>query len=375
MTSYVPAAQAEYGEQTVSRCHPATLHPGRGVRHDDVHTGQRPAGLLDDGSPDVAGGALCTNGWHADRCGEHHQEQGRRERSPNHSIVQQAPAIILSSMAALVPFRALRPMPSSAARVAAVPYDVVNAEEARALGADPLSFLHVSRAEIDLPPDTESLLRRGLCKSGDQFGSAQREGAAWSQEDVGDALCLSAEDGRPRADRRGRLLLARRLRARPHQEARADATRQGRRPHSSHAGAAARRPARCFSPIGHRPPFDAVVERIVSAAHPLFDFAAADGVRHTIWRSRRRRPRQLIGAFRAVAGALYRRRSSSRGERGARPPAASAAGDLPASGTRFSPWRFRMTRCQVLAYNRIVKDLGRHTAGVASRGAARAVRR
>ena len=58
-------------------------------------------------------------------------------------------------MAVITPFRALRPTPASAAAVAAVPYDVVNTDEARALAAgNPLSFLHVSRAEIDLPPDT-----------------------------------------------------------------------------------------------------------------------------------------------------------------------------------------------------------------------------
>ena len=38
-------------------------------------------------------------------------------------------------MALLVPFRALRPTPERAAQVAAVPYDVVSTEEARALGA------------------------------------------------------------------------------------------------------------------------------------------------------------------------------------------------------------------------------------------------
>src|SRR6188474_1867976 len=59
-------------------------------------------------------------------------------------------------MAGLAPFRALRPSPSTAARVAAVPYDVVNTDEARALAAgNPLSFLHVSRPEIDLPPGTD----------------------------------------------------------------------------------------------------------------------------------------------------------------------------------------------------------------------------
>src|SRR5579872_415230 len=59
-------------------------------------------------------------------------------------------------MATVHPFRALRPRPSDASRIAAVPYDVVNTEEARALAADnPLSFLHVSRAEIELPAGTD----------------------------------------------------------------------------------------------------------------------------------------------------------------------------------------------------------------------------
>jgi uncharacterized protein (DUF1015 family) len=58
-------------------------------------------------------------------------------------------------MAKIRPFRALRPEPSLASTIAAVPYDVVNTEEAHALAAgNDLSFLHVSRAEIDLPPDT-----------------------------------------------------------------------------------------------------------------------------------------------------------------------------------------------------------------------------
>src|SRR3954469_3451427 len=59
-------------------------------------------------------------------------------------------------MATVQPFRALRPKVVDAARIAAVPYDVVNTEEARALADDnPLSFLRVSRAEIELPPDTD----------------------------------------------------------------------------------------------------------------------------------------------------------------------------------------------------------------------------
>src|SRR6185503_12282426 len=57
-------------------------------------------------------------------------------------------------MATLAPFRALRPHASNAPAIAAVPYDVVNTDEARALAeGNPLSFLRVSRAEIELPAD------------------------------------------------------------------------------------------------------------------------------------------------------------------------------------------------------------------------------
>ena len=59
-------------------------------------------------------------------------------------------------MAVIRPFCALRPTPANAAAVAAVPYDVVSTEEARELASgNPLSFLHVSRAEIDLPDGTD----------------------------------------------------------------------------------------------------------------------------------------------------------------------------------------------------------------------------
>lgn len=55
-------------------------------------------------------------------------------------------------MATIKPFRALRPGPKRAADVASVPYDVVSAEEASALAANnPLSFLRVSRPEIEMP--------------------------------------------------------------------------------------------------------------------------------------------------------------------------------------------------------------------------------
>ena len=59
-------------------------------------------------------------------------------------------------MSLIKPFRALRPAPGRAAEVLAPPYDVLSSAEARerAVGK-PWSFLHVSKAEIDLPPATD----------------------------------------------------------------------------------------------------------------------------------------------------------------------------------------------------------------------------
>ncbi len=58
-------------------------------------------------------------------------------------------------MAIFRPLKAIRPRPEYAEKVAALPYDVMNSEEAREMVKDnPYSFLHVDKAEIDLPADT-----------------------------------------------------------------------------------------------------------------------------------------------------------------------------------------------------------------------------
>lgn len=59
-------------------------------------------------------------------------------------------------MAVIRKFKAIRPTSEMAETVAALPYDVVNSEEAREMTKDkPYSFLHVDKAEIDLPVDTD----------------------------------------------------------------------------------------------------------------------------------------------------------------------------------------------------------------------------
>ncbi len=59
-------------------------------------------------------------------------------------------------MAIFRPFRAVRPLPEFASQVAALPYDVMNSKEAAEMvKGKPYSFLHVDKAEIDLPDGTD----------------------------------------------------------------------------------------------------------------------------------------------------------------------------------------------------------------------------
>lgn len=59
-------------------------------------------------------------------------------------------------MSVLKPFKALRPLPGYASKVAALPYDVMNSDEARKMVfGNPYSFLHVDKAEVDLPKSTD----------------------------------------------------------------------------------------------------------------------------------------------------------------------------------------------------------------------------
>lgn len=58
-------------------------------------------------------------------------------------------------MSVFRPFKAVRPKKEYAEKVAALPYDVMNSEEARQkVEGNPYSFIHVDKAEVDLPKDT-----------------------------------------------------------------------------------------------------------------------------------------------------------------------------------------------------------------------------
>lgn len=81
-------------------------------------------------------------------------------------------------MASIKPFAALRPRPDLAARICELPYDVMSSNEARQIAAgNPLSFLHVSKPEIDLPPGIDVHDSAVYAKGRENFTRLIAEGA------------------------------------------------------------------------------------------------------------------------------------------------------------------------------------------------------
>jgi len=81
-------------------------------------------------------------------------------------------------MATIKPFAALRPQPELAAQICELPYDVMSSDEARVMAAgNPLSFLHVSKPEIDLPPATDLYSPVVYAKGRENFQKLIAQGA------------------------------------------------------------------------------------------------------------------------------------------------------------------------------------------------------
>lgn len=88
-------------------------------------------------------------------------------------------------MSVLRPFRAIRPTKENAHKVAALPYDVMNSEEAKEMVKDkPWSFLHVDKAEIDLPEGTYLYDEKVYLKARENLDRLSSEG-------------ICKEDGKP----------------------------------------------------------------------------------------------------------------------------------------------------------------------------------
>ena len=275
-------------------------------------------------------------------------------------------------MSVIYPFTALRPAPRAAAVVASVPYDVVNTEEARALAeGNPLSFLRVSRPEIELPPGTDphsdavyDLATRNFTRLKELAPLVVEEVASFyvyrlhmgAHVQSGVAACFSI-------DEYDHDLIKKHEKTRPDKED--DRTR--------HMLAIGAQTGPVFLTYRASQDVDAAVAT-ATTGDPLFDIVAPDGVRHQIWQVPAAMNRSFVNAFAAldslyIADGHHRAASAARTRSALREKAASSASsavalrpvaDGSAAAAEYESVlavAFPDNQMQVLPYNRVVRDL------------------
>jgi uncharacterized protein (DUF1015 family) len=246
-------------------------------------------------------------------------------------------------------------MPDAARRVAAVPYDVVTTDEARELAAgEPLSFLRVSRAEIDLPPGTDPYAEAVYTRAADNLRSLRQAAPlvteadaslycyrlqADGHEQVGVAACYSLDEYDGGA-------IKKHEHTRPKKED--DRTR--------HMLALRAQTGLVFLTYRATSTIDEAVDR-ACAGDALFDFEASDGVRHTVWAVPPGDVRALATAFEVVP-ALYIADGHHRAASAARARTTITRGSeaIQAADT-FVAVAFSHRQVRILPYHRVVRDL------------------
>lgn len=253
-------------------------------------------------------------------------------------------------MARLMPFRALRPVAAVAADVSSPPYDVLSTDEAAAIAeGNPLSFLRVTRSELELERGADPYAPAVYARAKANLERLRREAPLETDErpvlyvyrlkmgdheQIGVAGCFSVDEYESGVIRR-------------HEKTRPDKENDRTR----HIVETRAQTGVVFLTYRASAAVDAIVARVTAGA-PLYDFRAGDAVTHKLWRVDGADSDALVAAFAAVP-ALYIADGHHRAASAARARAQLGAG----AADGFLAVAFPHDRVQVLPYHRVVRDL------------------
>lgn len=262
-------------------------------------------------------------------------------------------------MAVIRPFKALRPTKENAHLVASVPYDVISVEEAKELAKDnPLSFLHITRSEIDLPENIDVYSNEVYQKAKENLdnlinnaplvldekphfylyrlimsGRAQTGIAAtFSVDDYDNDVILKHEKTRKvkEDDRTNHIITT-----------------------NAQTGVV-------FLTYRGVQSINEIVDRTIQTLQPEYDFIAPDGIQHTIWILPDEYNQTIISEFEKInklyiADGHHRAKSASRAREEKMKSNPNHKGDE--EYNYFIAVIFPAEQLQILPYNRVVFDL------------------
>jgi uncharacterized protein (DUF1015 family) len=259
-------------------------------------------------------------------------------------------------MATVLPFRALRPKPEAAQQIASPPYDVLNSDEARKAASDnPQSFLHVTKSEIDLPPETPLYNQQVYAKAKENLDSFIQNGLLFREEKPAYYIYKLVMKGREQTGLVGvssvndyeKNIIKKHEFTRPEKEL-------DRINHIKTTGA---QTGNVFMAYKNVAEIDSLVSEWKIQHAPVYDFIAEDGVQHTIWIVDDDETISQITdlfakkvPFTYIADGHHRAASAAKVRK-------SFGKKVPEAANYFLTTLFPSNQLRIFDYNRVVKDL------------------
>ncbi len=267
-------------------------------------------------------------------------------------------------MSIVRPFKAVRPIPALADQVAALPYDVMNSQEAREMVVgNPYSFLHVDKAEIDLDPSVHLYDAKVYEKARDNLNRMIADGVFIQDEKPCLYIYKQVMDGRAQIgivgctsidDYRNNII-------KKHELTRAD-KELDRINHVDYCDA---NTGPIFLTYRAQSRIDELVKGVMDSKAPVYDFVSDDGIGHTVWVVDEDAVIDEICAIFGGVENLYiadgHHRSASAVRVGIKRREQNPGWDGSEEFNYFLSVIFPDDQLYIMDYNRIVKDLNGYT--------------
>jgi uncharacterized protein (DUF1015 family) len=263
-------------------------------------------------------------------------------------------------MAKIAPFQALRPQAQLAKQVASRPYDVLNSKEARTEAqGNPLSFLHITKAEIDLPEDVDIHSEAVYQKAKENLDAFVSRETLFRESKACYYIYQLVMNGRSQTglvcgssvDDYEQGIIKKHEFTRPEKE----------KDRIDHMKTIRAQTGNVFLAYKATASADAVIEGWKATHSPVYDFVAEDGIGHSIWVVNDDATIEKITTLFAtdvpctyIADGHHRAASAAK-VRAALGAAASGEADY------FLTTLFPSDQLYIMDYNRVVADLNGHS--------------
>jgi uncharacterized protein (DUF1015 family) len=255
-----------------------------------------------------------------------------------------------SEMAIVNPFKALRPQPQFAPKVASRPYDVLNSLEAKIEArGNPHSFLHITKSEIDLPDKTDIHSQEVYDRARQNLNAFIQRGVLFQEDKACYYIYQLVMNGRSQTGLVGvsaiddyeKNVIKKHELTRPEKE----------EDRINHIKTTKAQTGNVFLAYRNVPEIDEVITNWKQTHDPVYDFVADDGVSHAIWVINSDQVNNTLNKlFKDKVPATYIADGHHR--------AASAAKvRLQVEENYFLTTLFPANQLKILEYNRVVKDL------------------